>query len=732
MSTSSEPIQENLRGSPDRFINRELSDLAFICRVLEEAQNTNHPLFERIRFLSISADVLNEFYTVRVAKLRQRIVNEVSKRSPDGLTPRQQLAVVNRAADELMADQQCTWRDLDRELRNNNIVIAEDDDLSGEDVSWLKGYFDSHIFPVLTPFTVDGEHPFPYIPSEGICIVIELCNKKTSKRSDMLMPLPHIVPRFVRMPGEDVRFVTLETMISLFWTDLFPNQERIGHGLFQLLRDNELAIEERSNDLMKMVEHELTKRSKANVIRLKVNDGMPENLRQFVALSLGILTEQQIEEYEAQNSSVTESEYIAVDGLLGLADTAQLIAGVIGVDFPDLTFSSFSARMPNRLRDFSDDCFEAVKDKDLLVHWPYESFDVVANFLHQAAADPNVLAIKQTLYRTSDDSPIVDALVRAAEAGKSVTAVVELEARDNEHANIALCRRMEAAGAQVIYGIIGLKVHCKATLVVRREADETALYVHFGTGNYHPGNARIYTDLSYFSRDAELGQDATKLFNYLTSSMAPTETYQISIAPHSLRYEIFDLIDDEMAFAKEGKPATIWLKLNSLTDPAAIDKLYDASNAGVHIELIVRRHCSLRPGIKGLSETIRVKSIVGRFLEHSRIFCFGNGHPLPSDNSKVFFSSADWMTRNFDGRVEIMIPIHNETIHNQMQDQIMVANLNDEAQSWLLQADGSYVRHPNRGGFSAQEYFMKHPSLSGLGTNRDRAEIPTLTLKSVS
>ena len=595
----------------------------------------------------------------------------------------------------------------------------DDAALTAEERSWLARHFAQHVLPALTPFTIDREHPFPFVPSGGICAIVEM----TDPHQTLLIPLPGVIPRFVRLPGDDVRIVTAETMLERNAAALFPGREVRHFALFQILRDNELALEERNDDLRLMVESGLQGRGKANIIRLKFGAGSSADSRNFVARHLGVINDVSLDELGSTGSDVTALDVATVDAMLGIADAMQLMTGTLTAEFPELTFPRFESRTPQRLLDFDNDCFAAIRDSDLLLHWPFETFDVVANFLAQAAEDPGVLAIKQTLYRTSDDSPIVAALIRAAEAGKSVTAVVELEARDNESANISLSQRMEAAGVQIVYGIVGLKVHCKSTYVVRREEDDTLMYAHLGTGNYHPGNARIYTDLSFLTCDPDITHDAAMVFNYLTSNtLAPTRV--LAVAPDNLRSRLFDLIDREIHNARAGRPAHVWAKLNSLIDPRMIDKLYEASEAGVEVDLVVRRHCTLRPGIEGLSSNIRVKSIIGRFLEHSRIYCFANGHTMPDARAEVFMSSADWMDRNFDDRVELMVPMRDPLIHRQILEQIMVANLADTRQTWHLHADGSYRRDSEQDGFCAQSWFMQAPGLSGLGSRAAEATFP--------
>lgn len=693
--------------SPHRFINRELSWLAFNQRVLAQAASNRHPLLERVRFLSISDHNLDEFYMVRVAGLKSQIANNHSKRTPDGCSPVEQLEDIADTVKDIRLLQHQLYHRLVKTLAKNGLHVVDPQLLEDKHQQWLANYFKQKILPVLSPLAIEQGQPFPFMPNLASALLVRSRDALQHSRLT-LVPLPSNLPRLIAVESATQTWVRLEHVVKMFLTDLLPHQFIMAKGTFRVIRDSEIALADDSADLVSSFITALQQRRRGNVIHLQMSRSLPRDLQ----LKL-------INEYQMLSTDV-----LVTNAMLGMGDLSQLVSqGPASMKYIPL-----QSRFPERIHDYKGSCLAAIKQKDIIVHHPYESFDVVADFLQQAAADPDVLAIKQTLYRTTRDSPILKALVTAAENGKAVTALIELKARFDEAANIEISRELERVGAQVVHGFTQLKTHAKMSLVVRREADgRIQNYAHFGTGNYHPINAKVYTDLSFFTCDAALCDEAQHIFNYLTANVVPTHLQHIAIAPLYLRGKLKQLIATEIAHAKAKRGGYIWAKMNSLVDPEMIDLLYEASHAGVQIDLVVRGICCLRPGIVGLSENIRVKSLIGRFLEHARIFAFGDGQALPSRQAKVFISSADWMPRNLDHRVETMIPIYNPTVHQQVLDQIMLANMLDTDNSYALQPNGTYrAQRVQRAVkiFNAHQYFAANPSLSGRGQASVQGRLP--------
>ena len=679
--------------------------------MIEEAENSAHPLLERLRFLSISGSNLDEFFMVRFAGLVGQYRQKIEERSADGLTATQQLDAIASRTESLLEHQQRVWAALSKKLADEDIFVSTVGDLAADSKAWLRQHFIDQIFPVLTPQALDPAHPFPFIPNKGLSLVFDLVRKSDNQGIRELVMIPSGLPRFIRLPGESATYVSVETVIQEFSDILFPGYVVKSSGLFRIIRDSDIEVEEEAEDLVRYFRSAIKRRRRGDVIRLEMGPKLGEPVVAMLRESL-------------LHDGATESR---INGLVGIGDLDILVEE----DRPDLKFTPYSPRFPERIRDHGGDCFAAIRDKDILVHHPYESFEVVIEFLRQAAADPDVVAIKQTLYRAGKQSAVIRALIDAAEAGKSVTAIVELKARFDEEQNLLWASALERAGVQVVYGFIEWKTHAKISMVVRKEQEGYRTYCHFGTGNYHPITAKIYTDLSFFTADPRAARDAAQLFNYITGYVEPKALELISMSPRDMRDDLMGLIDQEIANVRDGKPGMVWAKMNSLVDPALIEKLYQASNAGVEIDLVVRGICCLRPDVPGMSDHIRVKSVVGRFLEHSRIWAFGNGRELPNDGAKLYISSADWMPRNLDRRVEYMMPITNATVHDQILDQVMVANLIDDEQSWELNADGSYTRVvPSDKPFNLHRYFMTNPSLSGRGKALKKSNaVPRLSLR---
>lgn len=700
-------LDVNLK-APEHYINRELSFLDFNYRVLAQAHDEALPLLERIRFLGISCSNLDEFFEIRVAGLKQRLELGSLGGGPDGMSVPEQLTAIHERAMAIVKDQYDLLHQLVfPALAARGVQFANGKTLTARQRTWLADYFAKEVEPVLTPLGLDPARPFPRIQNKSQNFIVRLSGKDAFGRDAELavVQVPRSLPRIIRLPQTDeapgtIHFVFLSAVISTFIARLFNGMTVEGAWQFRVTRNSDLFVDDEEVDnLLRAIEGELAQRRYGAAVRLETSVDCPEDITNFLL----------------RHFALTKDDLYQVNGPLNLN---RLMAIYDLLDRPDLKYMPFTPCIPKRVV-AKEDIFAVMRDADLLLHHPFESFAPVIDLLRQAGTDPDVLAIKQTLYRTSNDSPIVTALCEAADAGKSVTALVELKARFDEAANIRQSRRLERSGAHVVYGFTNYKTHAKISTVVRREGDNLVTYTHYGTGNYHPITARIYTDLSLFTCDPALGRDATKVFNYLSGYVQPEGLENLAISPITLKPRLLEMIAAEADHARAGRPAAIWAKLNSVIEPDIIDALYAASQAGVKIQLVIRGICGLRPGIAGLSENIRVKSIVGRFLEHSRIICFGNGHGLPSRKARVFISSADWMGRNLTRRVETLVEIRNDTVKAQIVSQIMAANLADEAQSWVLQPDGRYLRDLPEGRddlFNCHRFFMENPSLSGRGS----------------
>ncbi len=692
------------------YFNRELSWLAFNDRVLAEASNPAYPLLERLRFLAISGSNLDEFVMIRVAGLVGQVQRGIDRPSIDGRTPSQQLAAVRDRVAALSQRQQVVWSELRDLLGGAAIHFADEQRIDAAALAWLERYFLEEVLPVITPQALDPAHPFPFVANRGLGLLFTLTREADGEQVIEMVLIPTALPRFVRVPGEQAIHVSITSLICRFAGHVFPGFTVHGDGLFRVLRDSDIEIEEEAEDLVRTFRSAIQRRRRGRVIQLELESDFDPVAEQVL-----------LEQLDVSDALVLKSK-----GMIGLDGLSEIVA----IDRPDLKFESYAPRYPERIREHDGDCFAAIREKDIVIHHPYESFEVVVDFLRQAASDPDVVAIKQTLYRAGNQSAIISALIAAAEAGKSVTAVVEIKARFDEEQNLMWAAQLERAGVQVIYGFVDWKTHAKVAMVVRREEEGFRTYCHFGTGNYHPVTARTYTDLSFFTAAPEFGRDAAKLFNFVSGYVEPRATEALVISPLHLRGELYAAIEREIEHARAGRPAAIWLKCNQITDEAMIQRLYAASQAGVEIELVVRGICCLRPGVEGLSENIRVKSIIGRFLEHGRIYAFGNGHAMPSGHALVYISSADLMERNFDRRVEALIPIRNHTVHDQVLQQVLLANMLDTEQSWLLASDGNYARAVAEDRpFNCHHYFMTNPSLSGRGEALDPDAIPKLSLR---
>jgi len=682
-----------------KYFNREISWLRFNERVNDISFDLSVPILERLNFISIAASNLDEFFSVRVAGLIEQTKLDPNKKSYDGLTANEQLIQVDEFTRNLISRQNQSFEQIEKELKKEKIYIVRDKFLK-KHTNKINNFFDSEIYSILTPITVDATHPLPFIPNLCLCLIAKIKHKKTNQQFTSVIRISDLKQRFLKITDPNgIYFYPIEQIVISQLKKIFPDFQIQDTNLFRVIRDSDLDVLEEADDLIREFKKLVRERKRGEVIRLDVQKKLNHDFKKLITSEL----------------SVSDNEIFEYEDLLGFDQLSEVYSNIHN---KKLNYKKFKPRFPERINDFGGDCFAAIKKKDLLVHHPFESFDVVVSFLQQAARDPNVIAIKQTLYRTSDQSPIIDALTRAAENGKSVTAVVELKARFDEEKNLQWAESLERAGVQVVYGFMNLKIHAKVSMVIRREKNKLTHYTHFGTGNYHPQTAKIYTDLSFFTCDSDLARDASRLFHYMSSYNISRDYKRISYSPINLREKIYSHIDYEIELASQGKPAAIWVKMNNLVDQKMIDKLYKASKAGVKITCLIRGICCLVPGVKDMSENIKVISVVGRFLEHSRIICFGKGKPLPNKNAKIYISSADWMSRNFDRRVETLVPIDNKTVHEQILFQIMNTTINDNANAWILQSDGTYKKISTQGSkvLNSHKYFMINPSLSGRGS----------------
>ena len=692
------------------YINRELSWIKFNRRVLEEAENKKNPLLERLKFLSISGSNLDEFLMVRLAGIKGQVDADVNDLSIDGYYPNEILEKIVFETKKLIKEQHRCWKKLKKHLKNNEVLILKQKDLNKRQLTLLKTYFIDKIYPILTPLSLDPAHPFPFINNLALTIIVNFQDHKKRKITTII-PIPESLERFITITEEKIKLVHISDIVISFLNHIFPNYKILSYGSFRVLRDSDIEFSDEAEDLARSFENQLKLRKFGKTIFLEIEKKTPSNLVDLICKKLGI--DEKFVEF--------------IDEMIEVSSLEQLTK----IKKKKLLWKKFEPRYPERLKESKNDCFLAIKKKEFIVHHPYESFDVVVQFLRQAANDPDVLVIKQTLYRTvRENSEIALALIEAAESGKSVTAIVELKARFDEETNIKYSKDLEKAGVHIVYTFANMKTHAKLSLVVRKEKTGLKTYVHIGTGNYHPDNAKIYSDLSLFSCDKFICDDVQKVFNMITGYAKIKKFNLLNVSPINLKNSMLELIENEIKNKKKGLNGEIWLKCNSLVDKDIIDKLYYASKNGVKIELIIRGVCCLKPGLPGVSENIKVKSIVGRFLEHSRIYCFASGNSMPSRNNKVFISSADLMPRNFERRYEVMVPILNSTVHKQVIDQIMVTYLNDKKQSWIMDQFGNYNKlNKLNSSDSAHDYFMSNPSLSGRGNAIKKSKPKKLKIK---